>query len=274
MLEDDEWKYDVMPEIMDGKNVADFVDSDIHERLAALEAEEEKLIAEGYYDTDPEFDVCVVLCLYFFRMSNHEHREQLPLSKSLSVSVPNLVSVANVNVAYLVVKLLQQLHLLLSREPRPWLAPDPPVNAIAARWDSKRVKRMSLLVSRNSVRGLAICWPRLVKVIGAYKPKCQSTYLVVNGDSKQAIVSHLSRKHFLTRAATYIRYLCCAIYYLQHNSYPKPTYWEPSVSDHSLQMAQLYDAECQEYWQTPSGDIFPHRLYPHRCIPHRQRVRL
>ena len=44
-----------MPEIANGKNFADFVDPDILERLEALEAEEEKLEADGFYDSD-EFD--------------------------------------------------------------------------------------------------------------------------------------------------------------------------------------------------------------------------
>jgi nucleolar GTP-binding protein len=29
MLDKEEWKYDIRPEIMDGKNIADFVDADI-----------------------------------------------------------------------------------------------------------------------------------------------------------------------------------------------------------------------------------------------------
>ena len=39
-----------MPEIWEGKNVADFIDPDIIEKLEALEREEEKLEAEGFYD--------------------------------------------------------------------------------------------------------------------------------------------------------------------------------------------------------------------------------
>lgn len=35
---------------MDGKNVADFIDPDILEKLEALEREEAMLEAEGYYD--------------------------------------------------------------------------------------------------------------------------------------------------------------------------------------------------------------------------------
>ncbi|TBU24389.1 GTP binding protein 4 [Dichomitus squalens] len=54
LLENDEWKNDVMPEIMDGKNIADFIDPDILEKLDALEREEEKLEAEGFYDSESD----------------------------------------------------------------------------------------------------------------------------------------------------------------------------------------------------------------------------
>lgn len=43
-LKDEAWKYDIMPEIMDGHNVADFVDPDIDARLEALEREEEAAV--------------------------------------------------------------------------------------------------------------------------------------------------------------------------------------------------------------------------------------
>jgi len=43
---------DIMPEIMNGKNVADFIDPDIAEKLEALEREEEKLQEEGFYNSD------------------------------------------------------------------------------------------------------------------------------------------------------------------------------------------------------------------------------
>ena len=56
-LENDEWKYDIIPEIMDGKNVADFIDKDIAAKLEALEREEEKLIAEGYYESASDDDM-------------------------------------------------------------------------------------------------------------------------------------------------------------------------------------------------------------------------
>jgi len=54
MLANDDWKYDIIPEIIEGKNIADFVDPDILEKLEALEAEEEKLEAEGFYDESDE----------------------------------------------------------------------------------------------------------------------------------------------------------------------------------------------------------------------------
>ncbi|PFH53671.1 hypothetical protein AMATHDRAFT_908 [Amanita thiersii Skay4041] len=49
-----EWKQDTIPEIMDGKNVADFIDTDIAEKLEALEREEDRLEADGYYDSEDE----------------------------------------------------------------------------------------------------------------------------------------------------------------------------------------------------------------------------
>lgn len=52
MLENDEWKHDKIPEVFNGKNVYDFVDPDIEAKLAALEEEEEKLQANGYYESD------------------------------------------------------------------------------------------------------------------------------------------------------------------------------------------------------------------------------
>lgn len=51
-LEDDSWKYDIMPEIMDGRNVADFVDPDIEAQLAQLEKEEDALAAAAALEVD------------------------------------------------------------------------------------------------------------------------------------------------------------------------------------------------------------------------------
>ncbi len=54
LLEDDAWKHDRMPEVLNGQNVYDFVDPDIEAKLAALEDEEERLEADGFYQTDDE----------------------------------------------------------------------------------------------------------------------------------------------------------------------------------------------------------------------------
>jgi nucleolar GTP-binding protein len=52
ILDDDDWKHDKVPEVFDGKNVYDFIDPDIEAKLAALEEEEERLEAEGFYKSD------------------------------------------------------------------------------------------------------------------------------------------------------------------------------------------------------------------------------
>ena len=54
ILANDEWKGDIIPEIMDGKNIADFIDPDIAEKLEALEREEEMLEAEGFYEENED----------------------------------------------------------------------------------------------------------------------------------------------------------------------------------------------------------------------------
>ncbi|KAK4458911.1 P-loop containing nucleoside triphosphate hydrolase protein [Cladorrhinum samala] len=54
LLANPEWKYDKIPEILDGKNVYDYVDPDIDAKLAALEEEEERLEKEGFYQSDSD----------------------------------------------------------------------------------------------------------------------------------------------------------------------------------------------------------------------------
>ncbi|KAI6165980.1 P-loop containing nucleoside triphosphate hydrolase protein [Pisolithus thermaeus] len=71
LLTNPEWKMDTMPEIMDGKNIVDFVDPDIAEKLEALEREEERLEAEGYYDTDENM------------FDSEDEREATAMQKSL-----------------------------------------------------------------------------------------------------------------------------------------------------------------------------------------------
>jgi len=52
ILEDKTWKYDVVPEIMDGHNVIDFIDPDIEKQLEALEREEYLLMKEAKIRND------------------------------------------------------------------------------------------------------------------------------------------------------------------------------------------------------------------------------
>lgn len=60
-LADPEWRFDAIPEIMNGKNIADYIDPDIAARLEALEQEEEQLVAEleaaGMGGEDEESDL-------------------------------------------------------------------------------------------------------------------------------------------------------------------------------------------------------------------------
>jgi len=47
-------KHDIIPEIMNGKNIADYIDDDIFKNLEELEKEEELREAAGFYDSDEE----------------------------------------------------------------------------------------------------------------------------------------------------------------------------------------------------------------------------
>jgi nucleolar GTP-binding protein len=67
VLSDPSWKEDAIPEILDGKNVADFIDPDIAEKLEALEREEERLEAEGFYASDDS----MVSRFWITRLSSH-----------------------------------------------------------------------------------------------------------------------------------------------------------------------------------------------------------
>lgn len=46
LLENDDWRYDIVPEIMDGENIIDWIDPDLQDNLAALEAEEAELLRQ------------------------------------------------------------------------------------------------------------------------------------------------------------------------------------------------------------------------------------
>lgn len=59
LLEDESWRRDIIPEIMDGHNILDFVDPDIEARLEALERDEDEAAAAF------EASVCLWLMLVF-----------------------------------------------------------------------------------------------------------------------------------------------------------------------------------------------------------------
>ena len=59
-LKDSDWRFDAIPEIIDGKNIADYIDPDIEARLAQLEQEEEQLVSElnaAAMNEEPESDL-------------------------------------------------------------------------------------------------------------------------------------------------------------------------------------------------------------------------
>ena len=51
-MKNPEEAYDAIPEIWEGKNIADFVDPDIMSKLDALEKEEEEREKNGFYNLD------------------------------------------------------------------------------------------------------------------------------------------------------------------------------------------------------------------------------
>jgi len=53
-LKNPEEKNDVLPEIINGKNIADYIDADIFQKLEALEKEEELREEAGFYDDEEE----------------------------------------------------------------------------------------------------------------------------------------------------------------------------------------------------------------------------
>lgn len=86
-LEDDDWKYDRVPEVFNGKNVYDFIDPDIETKLAALEDEEENLEAKGYYESDTDVedakDADIRVKAQLIREKREEIRNEARMRKSL-----------------------------------------------------------------------------------------------------------------------------------------------------------------------------------------------
>jgi len=53
-LNNPDWKYDIVPEFMDGVNVSDWIDPEINDRVRELEKEEDQLLAEYYATKEME----------------------------------------------------------------------------------------------------------------------------------------------------------------------------------------------------------------------------
>ena len=87
LLSDPTWRHDRVPEIFDGKNVHDFIDPDIEVKLAALEAEDEKLEAQGFYNSDAEVEdlnrVDIRMKANLIREKREEIRNEARMRKSL-----------------------------------------------------------------------------------------------------------------------------------------------------------------------------------------------
>lgn len=83
ILDNPDWKYDVIPEFLDGKNVYDFIDPDIDAKLEALEREEALLLEEAKTWDDDE-----VLKEFYelkgMRGEMHSMRRQKKLEGSLN----------------------------------------------------------------------------------------------------------------------------------------------------------------------------------------------
>ena len=89
LLADPSWNHDRVPEIINGKNVADFIDPDIDAKLAALEAEEEKLTAEGFYDSDEEVEDALDVDLREKAGLIRERREEIMNESRMRKSLKN-----------------------------------------------------------------------------------------------------------------------------------------------------------------------------------------
>ena len=86
-LTNPEWNQDKVPEFFSGKNIADYVDPDIEQRLAELEADEEKRTAEGFYDesdsTEDEDDADIRMKANLIRTKKTLMKNDARMKKSL-----------------------------------------------------------------------------------------------------------------------------------------------------------------------------------------------
>lgn len=89
LLADSTWKYDRVPEVLNGRNVADFIDPDIESKLAALEAEEEELENNGFYDSDEDLEDVQDADLRLKADLIRERREQIRNEARMKKSLKN-----------------------------------------------------------------------------------------------------------------------------------------------------------------------------------------
>ncbi|KAL9035322.1 MAG: hypothetical protein Q9214_006636, partial [Letrouitia sp. 1 TL-2023] len=89
LLENEEWKHDRVPEVFDGKNIYDFIDPDIEAKLEALEEEEEKLEAEGFYDSDESYETAEDALLRTQAGMIRERRQQIMNEAKMKKSLKN-----------------------------------------------------------------------------------------------------------------------------------------------------------------------------------------
>ncbi|KAG8531694.1 Nucleolar GTP-binding protein 1 [Bacidia gigantensis] len=86
-LDNDDWKEDRVPEFLNGRNIADFIDADIESKLEALEAEEEDLQAKGFYNSDEDLEdahtIDIRMRAEVIRKKQDEIREEAKMRKSL-----------------------------------------------------------------------------------------------------------------------------------------------------------------------------------------------
>ncbi|KTW25589.1 hypothetical protein T552_03450 [Pneumocystis carinii B80] len=88
ILENPEWKLDIVPELFNGKNIYDFIDPNIETKLAELEQEEKKLEQEGFYDSDEEIedeeDTKILEKAKFLKERNDSIRRKAKSKKALN----------------------------------------------------------------------------------------------------------------------------------------------------------------------------------------------
>jgi nucleolar GTP-binding protein len=90
LLLDPDWKDDIVPEIMDGHNIADFVDPDILQRLDELEREEDERAAAAEAagedeDMSDEVKHCCVQKSIFISPVCIKEKTVIPIKKSYTI---------------------------------------------------------------------------------------------------------------------------------------------------------------------------------------------